>query len=89
MPTPRTQNNIEHLFLWSSLNLNSDRCAIYGIPWVPERLDQKWISSKTPIKNLYLTGCDVVGHGIVGTMHAPNVHHFPVIMSSGEAIPVS
>ncbi len=44
----------------------SDRGAIYGIPPIPTRLDADWIDAKTPIKNLYLTGTDVSGHGILG-----------------------
>ncbi len=44
----------------------SDRGAIYGIPPIPKRLDAEWIGAKTPIKNLYLTGTDVSGHGILG-----------------------
>ena len=48
----------------------SDRGAIYGIPFVPERLGQKWLRAKTPIKNLYLTGMDVVCLGIMPTMIA-------------------
>lgn len=46
----------------------SDRGAIYGIPWIPERFDCPWIASKTPIENLYLTGTDALGHGILGAM---------------------
>ncbi|NJR76155.1 MAG: NAD(P)/FAD-dependent oxidoreductase, partial [Scytonema sp. CRU_2_7] len=45
----------------------SDKGSLYGIPSVPERFDRKWISSKTPIKNLYLTGTDALVHGIVGS----------------------
>ena len=44
----------------------SDRGAIYGIPPILKRLDADWIGAKTPIKNLYLTGTDVSGHGILG-----------------------
>ncbi|NJM88463.1 MAG: NAD(P)/FAD-dependent oxidoreductase [Hydrococcus sp. RU_2_2] len=44
----------------------SDRGAIYGIPCVPERVGKKWLSAKTPIENLYLTGMDVVPSGIMG-----------------------
>ncbi|MDJ0713742.1 MAG: NAD(P)-binding protein [Prochloraceae cyanobacterium] len=29
-------------------------------------LDAEWIDAKTPIENLYLTGTDVSGHGILG-----------------------
>jgi photosystem II P680 reaction center D1 protein len=37
------------------------------------------------------TEADILNRANLGlqAMHAPNVHHFPVIMSSGEAIPVS
>ncbi|NJL44786.1 MAG: NAD(P)/FAD-dependent oxidoreductase [Leptolyngbyaceae cyanobacterium SM2_3_12] len=46
----------------------SDRGAIYGIPGIPQRLDQPWIAAKTPIKNLYLTGTDVSSLGIMGAL---------------------
>ncbi len=46
----------------------SDRGSIYGIPCIPARLDQSWISAKTPIKNLYLTGSDAFSLGIMGAM---------------------
>ncbi len=40
--------------------------SIYGIPATPERYKMKWISPYTHIKNLYLSGADTFGHGIVG-----------------------
>ncbi len=40
--------------------------AIYGIPATPERFKMKWIGPYTHIKNLYLSGADAFGHGIVG-----------------------
>ena len=46
----------------------SDRGAIYGIPYVPERLGKKWLRAETPIKNLYLTGMDIVCSGIMPAM---------------------
>ena len=46
----------------------SDRGAIYGIPYVPERMGKKWLRAKTPIKNLYLTGMDVFSLGIIGAL---------------------
>jgi phytoene dehydrogenase-like protein len=42
--------------------------AIYGIPATPERFRQPFISNKTPVKNLYLTGADAGMPGIVGVM---------------------
>ena len=44
----------------------SDKGAIYGIAAIPKRLDADWIGARTPIQNLYLTGTDASGHGIVG-----------------------
>jgi all-trans-retinol 13,14-reductase len=41
---------------------------IYGIPATPSRYRQKWISWRTPLKGLFLTGTDAVGHGIVGAL---------------------
>ncbi len=46
----------------------SDYGAIYGIPCIPERFDLPWISSRTPIKNLYLTGSDAFFAGLIGAM---------------------
>lgn len=45
--------------------------AIYGLPLVPERFDKEkspWVDSKTPIKNLYLTGADVLTPGVGGAL---------------------
>jgi all-trans-retinol 13,14-reductase len=42
---------------------------IYGVAATPERYKNKLVSSRTPIKNLYLTGADTAsGHGITGAM---------------------
>ncbi len=46
----------------------SDQGAIYGVPGIPERLDQDWISARTPIKQLYLTGADSLSPGIMGAL---------------------
>lgn len=69
---PGFKEAIEYCELSTPLTLayfdRSDRGAIYGIPGVPARLDQKWLAVKTPIKNLYLTGTDVASLGIMGAM---------------------
>lgn len=41
---------------------------IYGIPATPARLEYDWLSAKTPIDGLYLTGVDVAAHGIGGAV---------------------
>jgi phytoene dehydrogenase-like protein len=69
---PGFQALIEYAELSTPLTVEhfdgSDRGAIYGIPCVPERLDQDWIGARTPIKNLYLTGADALSPGIMGAM---------------------
>lgn len=40
--------------------------SIYGIPSTPMRYKMKWISPYTHIKNLFMSGADTFGHGIVG-----------------------
>jgi len=42
--------------------------SFYGIPVTPDRYKYKWITPKTPIKNLYLTGTDAATLGVIGGM---------------------
>ncbi len=42
--------------------------SFYGIPATPERFKYKWISPKTPVKNLFLSGSDALSIGVVGAM---------------------
>jgi all-trans-retinol 13,14-reductase len=69
---PGFQDLIEYAELSTPLTVEhfdaSDRGAIYGIPCIPERLDQSWIGARTPIRNLYLTGADTFSLGIMGAM---------------------
>jgi phytoene dehydrogenase-like protein len=46
----------------------SSEGAMYGLPATPERYRQKWLSVKTPVKGLYLTGADISSLGIVSAM---------------------
>jgi all-trans-retinol 13,14-reductase len=41
---------------------------IYGLAHTPERLEQRWLQPRTPIKGLYLTGADVCSAGLVGAL---------------------
>ena len=42
--------------------------AIYGYPGTPERYGKSWLGARTPIQNLYLTGCDAALPGIMGAL---------------------
>jgi all-trans-retinol 13,14-reductase len=41
---------------------------MYGIEHSPERFRQRWLRPKTDIKNLYLTGQDVLTVGVTAAM---------------------
>lgn len=43
---------------------------IYGIDHDPKRFKSKWLRTQSPIKNLYLTGQDIVTCGIGGALSA-------------------
>lgn len=42
--------------------------SIYGLAASPERFNSKHLRTRTPIKNLYLTGGDVASLGVVGAL---------------------
>ena len=41
---------------------------LYGIDHDPKRFRQKWLKPKTPIKNLFLTGQDILTVGLTGAL---------------------
>ncbi len=43
---------------------------VYGLELSPDRFTQEWLRPKTPIKNLFLTGQDVLINGVSGAMMA-------------------
>jgi all-trans-retinol 13,14-reductase len=45
-----------------------DRGEIYGLDHDPGRFQQRWLHPATPVKNLYLTGQDVVTAGVGGAL---------------------
>ena len=70
---PGFKNLIDYKELSTPLSteyfITSKKGSIYGIPATPDRYKNPLINSRTPIKNLYLTGADTsAGHGIVGAM---------------------
>lgn len=50
--------------------MNYDRGELYGIDHTPERFDQRFLQPRTPIKNFFLTGQDVVTAGVGGALFA-------------------
>jgi all-trans-retinol 13,14-reductase len=48
--------------------VNYERGEIYGLDHTPERFQQDFLRPKTPLKNLYLTGQDLITAGIGGAL---------------------
>ncbi len=42
--------------------------GIYGVPATPDRFRRSWLTAKTPVQGLYLTGTDAGMLGIVGAL---------------------
>lgn len=42
--------------------------AIYGLEATPERFANPWLRPRTPVKNLFMAGCDVAMVGVIGAM---------------------
>ena len=45
---------------------NNARGEIYGLEHTPERFRLNWLRPNTPVKNLFMTGQDVVTVGVTG-----------------------
>jgi len=71
---PQLKDKIDYYELSTPLSTEKfthhPKGAIYGIAHTPERFQQRLLSATTPVKNLYLTGQDVViasiGGGLMG-----------------------
>ena len=50
--------------------MNYDQGELYGIDHNPERYEQRFLQPRTPIKNLFLTGQDIVTCGVAGALFA-------------------
>ena len=50
--------------------MNYEKGELYGIDHNPERYKQRFLQPRTPIKNLYLTGQDIVTCGVAGALFA-------------------
>lgn len=69
---PQVRGKIDTYELSSPLSTkkfcNYAKGEIYGLNHHPERFDADYLKPKTPIKNLYLTGQDIVTVGIAGAL---------------------
>ena len=71
---PQLVDKIDHYELSTPLTtkhfVNYDKGEIYGLDHTPKRYHQRFLQPRTPIKNLYLTGQDIVTAGVGGALFA-------------------
>ena len=71
---PQVKGKVDHYELSSPVTtkhfMNYDFGELYGINHDPERYNQRFLQPKTPIKNFYLTGQDIVSAGVAGALFA-------------------
>jgi all-trans-retinol 13,14-reductase len=71
---PQLKDRIHYTELSSPLSTvhfsNYQHGEIYGINHDPQRFQERWLRTDTPVRNLYLTGQDIVTCGIGGALSA-------------------
>jgi len=69
---PQAKGKISHYELSTPLTtkhfVNYDNGEIYGLDHEPRRFRQRFLKPRTPIKNLYLTGQDIVTAGVAAAL---------------------
>jgi all-trans-retinol 13,14-reductase len=69
---PQLVGKVDHYELSTPLStqhfVNYDKGEIYGLDHTPDRYHQKFLQPRTPIKNLYLTGQDIVTAGVAAAL---------------------
>ena len=69
---PHLEEKIEHYELSTPLTtkhfINYQEGEIYGLDHTPKRFRQRFLKPKTPIKNFYLTGQDIVTAGVAAAL---------------------
>ena len=69
---PHLKGKIDHYELSTPLTtqnfMNYKEGEIYGIDHTPQRFRQKFLQPRTPIKNFYLTGQDIISAGVGGAL---------------------
>lgn len=71
---PQLKGKVDYYELSSPITtrhfMNYDRGELYGINHDPGRYEQRFLQPRTPIKNFYLTGQDIVTAGVAGALFA-------------------
>ena len=71
---PHLKDKVDYYELSSPLTtkhfVNYAEGEIYGIDHTPERFRQKFLRPRTPIKNFFLTGQDIVTAGVAGALYS-------------------
>jgi phytoene dehydrogenase-like protein len=69
---PQIRDKIDHMELSTPLSTkhfcNYQYGEIYGLEHTPERFRMRWLRPHTPVKNLFLTGQDIVTDGVGGAL---------------------
>jgi len=69
---PQLKDKIDHYELSTPLTtrhfVNYDKGEIYGLDHTPKRYHQRFLQPRTPIKNFYLTGQDIVTAGVAAAL---------------------
>ncbi len=69
---PQAEGKIQHYELSTPLTtqhfINYDEGEIYGLDHTPKRFRQRFLKPRTPIKNFFLTGQDVVTAGVAAAL---------------------
>lgn len=69
---PQLKGKVDHYELSTPLStkhfVNYDKGEIYGLDHTPDRYHQKFLQPRTPIKNFYLTGQDIVTAGVAAAL---------------------
>ncbi len=69
---PQVKGHVDYYELSTPLTtqhfINYDKGEIYGLDHTPSRYRQKFLKPRTPIKNFYLTGQDIVTAGVAAAL---------------------
>ncbi|MEM7105953.1 MAG: NAD(P)/FAD-dependent oxidoreductase [Bacteroidota bacterium] len=69
---PQLKGKVDYYELSTPLStkhfMHYEKGELYGLDHVPERFNQRFLRAHTPVKNLFLTGQDIVSAGVGGAL---------------------